>query len=72
MLGCVIFKAHVPLKTLNMTTINHNVKPANLKKEIRQIREIAKKVAGSKASALRFLKSTGMHSSSGQLKPQFR
>ena len=55
-----------------MTTIRHNVKTADLKQEIRQIRELGKKVASSKESALRFLKSTGMHSSSGQLKPQFR
>ena len=55
-----------------MTTINHNVKPANLQQEIRQIRELAKKVARSKESAIRFLQSTGMHSSSGRLKPRFR
>ncbi|HXI70015.1 MAG TPA: hypothetical protein VNN22_06620 [Verrucomicrobiae bacterium] len=55
-----------------MTTISHNIKTANLKQEIRQIRVLAKKVASSKESAVRFLKSTGMHSASGQLKPQFR
>jgi hypothetical protein len=55
-----------------MTTINRNVKTENLKQEIRQIREAAKKAASSKESAIRFLHSTGMHSASGQLKPQFR
>jgi hypothetical protein len=55
-----------------MTTINHNAKTANLKQEVRQIQEAAKKVARSKESAIRFLQSTGMHSATGQLKPQFR
>jgi hypothetical protein len=55
-----------------MTTIKHNVKTENLKQEVRQIREAAQKVVNSKQSAIRFLESTGMHSSTGQLKPQFR
>lgn len=55
-----------------MTTINHNAKTGNVKQEVRQIREAAKKVASSKESAVRFLRATGMHSSTGQLKPQFR
>ncbi len=54
-----------------MTTISHNAKTTNLKQEVRQIRDAAKKVASSKASAIRFLQSTGMHSATGQLKPQF-
>lgn len=55
-----------------MTTIKHNVKMPSLKQEVRQIRETANKVASSKASARRFLESIGMHTSTGQLKPQFR
>jgi len=54
-----------------MTTISHNAKTTNLTQEVRQIRDAAKKVASSKASAIRFLQSTGMHSATGQLKPQF-
>ena len=55
-----------------MTTINHNAKSGNLKQEIHQIRDAAKKVARSKESVIRFLQSTGMHTATGQLKPQFR
>jgi len=55
-----------------MTIVHHNAKSANLKAEIRQIRETAKKVASSKESAIRFLHSTGMYAANGRLKPQFR
>ena len=55
-----------------MTTVNHNAKTANLQQEIRQLQEAAKKVARSKQSAIRFLQSTGMHSATVRLKPQFR
>jgi hypothetical protein len=55
-----------------MTTIKHNIDTASLKTEVRQIRKAAQKVAASKATAIRFLESTGMHDSDGQLKPRFR
>jgi len=55
-----------------MTTIKHNGKPQNLKQEVHQIRETAQKVAATKESARRFLVSTGIYTSGGQLKPQFR
>ncbi|MCX6884649.1 MAG: hypothetical protein WCR20_01720 [Verrucomicrobiota bacterium] len=55
-----------------MTTINHNANTANLKQEVRQIQEAARKVLRSKESAIRFLHSTGMHSATGKLKPRFR
>ena len=55
-----------------MTTINHNAKTANLQQEIRLLQAAAKKVTRSKQSATRFLQSTGMHSATGRLKPQFR
>ncbi len=55
-----------------MTTIKQDIKPRNLKHEVRQIRVTAQKVAASKASARRFLMSTGIYTSGGQLKPQFR
>jgi hypothetical protein len=55
-----------------MTTIKQGIKSSNLKQEVRQIRETAQKAAVSKGSARRFLVSTGVYSSSGQLKPAFR
>jgi len=55
-----------------MTTIKQGVNSASVKQEVRQIRKTAKKVAVSKESARRFLVSTGVYSSNGQLKPAFR
>jgi hypothetical protein len=55
-----------------MTTIKQGIKPNNVKQEVRQIRETAQKAAVSKASARRFLVSTGVYSANGQLKPAFR
>lgn len=55
-----------------MTTIKQGIKSNSLKQEVRQIRETAQKAAVSKDSARRFLVSTGVYNSSGQLKPQFR
>jgi hypothetical protein len=55
-----------------MTTIKPGIKTSNLKQEVRQIRETAKKAATSRESARRFLVSTGVYSASGQLKPAFR
>ena len=55
-----------------MTIIKNNIRALDVKQEVRQIREAARKVASSKESARLFLISTGMYTSSGQLKPQFR
>jgi hypothetical protein len=44
----------------------------NIKQEIRQMRQTVKKIAASKESAIRFLISTGLYTSSGKLKRQFR
>jgi hypothetical protein len=55
-----------------MTTIKQGIKSETLKQEVRQIRETAQKAAVSKESARRFLVSTGVYSSSGNLKPAFR
>ena len=46
-------------------------RPRDLKAEVRQIREAARKIVASKQTAIRFLASTGMHTANGGLKPQF-
>lgn len=55
-----------------MTTIKQGIKTQDMKREVREIRATARKIAASKASARRFLISTGIYSSTGQLKPQYR
>jgi len=55
-----------------MTIIKQGIKAQDLKREIREIRETARKVAASKGSARRFLVSTGMYCANGQIKPQYR
>jgi hypothetical protein len=55
-----------------MTTIKQGIKVDNLKQEARQIRDAARRIAASKDSARRFLISTGIYSSTGHLRPQFR
>jgi hypothetical protein len=55
-----------------MTIIKQGIKMQDMKREVREIREIARKIAVSKASARRFLFSTGMYSANGQIKPQYR
>jgi len=55
-----------------MTTIKQGVKTLDMKREVREIRATARKVAVSKESARRFLASTGMYSANGQIKPEYR
>ena len=55
-----------------MTTLKHGNKMQDAKRELRRLRETARKIATTKGSARRFLVSTGIYSASGQLKPQFR
>jgi hypothetical protein len=55
-----------------MTTIKQSIKAQDIKREIREIRETARKIGASKESARRFLISTGMYSANGQIKPQYR
>jgi hypothetical protein len=40
--------------------------------EVRQLRATGKRMAGDKKSIVRFLAATGMYSTAGKLKPQFR
>ena len=55
-----------------MTIIKHSIKTQDVKQEVRQIREAARKATASKETARQFLVSTGMYTANGQLKPQFR
>jgi len=56
----------------NMTTIKLGIKSQDVKREVRDIREAARKIAASKEAARSFLVSTGMYSANGQIKPQYR
>jgi len=70
---CACFgKAYIRALGTGMTTIKNSVKTENPKRKVRQIRKAAHIVAATKRSAIRFLASTGMHTASGRLKPQFR
>jgi len=55
-----------------MTIIKQGINTQDMKREVREIRETARKISASKKSARRFLVSTGIYSANGQLKPQFR
>jgi hypothetical protein len=55
-----------------MTIITQGIKTQDMKREVRELRKTARKIAASKQSARRFLISTGIYSASGQLKPQYR
>lgn len=55
-----------------MTKITHQPQTTDIKQEIRQLREAARKIASTKETARKFLISTGMYTTAGQLKPQFR
>jgi hypothetical protein len=55
-----------------MTTIQQGIRTNNLKHEVRQLRQAAKRIAASKESARRFLVSTGIYGANGQLKSKFR
>ena len=55
-----------------MTIIKQDIKTQDMKREVREIRETARKIAASKETARHFLISTGMYSADGQIKPQYR
>ena len=55
-----------------MTNVKTNTKPLDVKKEVRHIQVAADKVAASKTNARNFLISTGMYTTSGQIKARFR
>lgn len=55
-----------------MTIIKQGIKTQDVKREIRAIRDTARKIAATKKTARRFLISTGMYSVTGQIKPQYR
>jgi hypothetical protein len=55
-----------------MTIIIQSIKTQDIKREVRELRKTARKIAATKQSARRFLTSTGMYSANGQIKPQYR
>ena len=55
-----------------MTNIRQNIKAQDMKREIREIRDTARKITASKQTARNFLIATGMYSANGQIKPQYR
>ena len=55
-----------------MTIIKQGIKTQDVKREVRDIRAAAQKIAASKDSARRFLLATGMYSPNGRIKPQYR
>jgi hypothetical protein len=55
-----------------MTIIKQNIKKQDTKREIRGIRETARRIAASKAASRDFLIATGMYSTNGEIKPQYR
>jgi len=55
-----------------MTIIKQAPKEQDIKREVRELRKTARKIASSRQSARRFLISTGIYFASGQLKPQYR
>jgi hypothetical protein len=55
-----------------MTFINQGINSQDMKREVRELRKTARKIASSKQSARRFLISTGIYSASGQLTAQYR
>lgn len=55
-----------------MTIIKQGIKTQDVKREVRDIRDTARKIAASKDAARRFLVATGMYSTNGQIKPQYR
>jgi hypothetical protein len=55
-----------------MIIIKQGSDAKDMKREVRELRKTARQITSSKRSALRFLISTGMYSSNGQIKPQYR
>jgi hypothetical protein len=55
-----------------MTIIKQTTPSLDIKREVRELRKTARKIAASKQSARRFLISTGMYSADGQIKPEYR
>jgi len=58
-----------------MTAIKEQTSPIptkDIQEEIRRLRDAARRVTASPDLARKFLASTGMYTSSGKIKPQFR
>jgi hypothetical protein len=57
---------------VNKIAISKPVSSNGGETEVRRLRAMAKRVAVSRKSVLRFLAATGMYTLKGELKPQFR
>jgi hypothetical protein len=60
------------LHCVNKVAVKKNGGPMDYKTEARDLRRFAKRIAGSKIAARRFLAATGMYTLKGEVKPQFR
>ena len=57
---------------MSNVVVNNYADSKAIKAEARQLRRTGKRIAASRALALRFLAATGMYNLKGELKPQFR
>jgi hypothetical protein len=57
---------------MNKAPISKYADEQAMKAEARQLRRTGKRIAASRATALRLLVATGMYTIKGKLKPQFR
>ena len=57
---------------MNKVVINKYANAQAMKTEARQLRKTGKRIAASRPTALRLLAATGMYTTTGKLKPQFR
>jgi hypothetical protein len=55
-----------------MTTIKSPIKALDVKREVHSMRKAAQRAATTKSSARQFLLSTGIYTTQGQIKPQYR
>ena len=60
------------LHYMNKAVSKKNGSSIDFKAEARDLRRFAKRIAGSKRAARRFLAATGMYTLKGEIKPQFR
>jgi hypothetical protein len=58
--------------SLMKTILTKPARSNGIQAEVRQMRAAGKRIAASRKSILRFLAATGMYTSKGELKPQFR
>jgi hypothetical protein len=60
------------LHCMKKVATQKNGNSIDYKAEVRDLRRFAKRIAGSKSAARRFLAATGMYTRKGEVKAQFR